>query len=147
MIHGSCLNAGKINASGGVAAYWGQHSHRNKTGRPWGNQTGPRAELLAALLAIKRASPAKSLEISTTSDYVIHSVKYYAATHNDCGWRCVNGDILKIILALIKIQSKFEQRRYTFVARTPKERMNTSLKPLMLLAQHANYPAAMTRSR
>ncbi|KAJ7831570.1 hypothetical protein B0H13DRAFT_2431497 [Mycena leptocephala] len=48
-IHGSCLNAGRINASGGAVVYWGQNSHRNKTGRPWGKQTGPWAELLAAL--------------------------------------------------------------------------------------------------
>ncbi|KAF8176431.1 hypothetical protein K438DRAFT_1452336, partial [Mycena galopus ATCC 62051] len=101
-IHGSGLNVGKISASAGSSAYWGPNSRRNTNARVWGGQTNARAELLGALLAIKNAPPAKSLEISTRSEYVIHSIAHYAPTNDACGWRCPNGDILKRILVLIK---------------------------------------------
>ncbi|KAJ6480474.1 hypothetical protein C8R47DRAFT_923006, partial [Mycena vitilis] len=89
----------------GAAAYWGVNAPRNAVGRSWGSQTSPRAELFAALLAIKSAAPAKSLEISTRSEYVIRSIVYYAARNDACGWRCQNGDMLKKILALIKVRT------------------------------------------
>ncbi|KAJ6450876.1 hypothetical protein C8R45DRAFT_946489 [Mycena sanguinolenta] len=54
-IHGSCLNSGRINATAGSAAYWGQNARQNMSARVWGTQTGPRAELLAVWLAIKNA--------------------------------------------------------------------------------------------
>lgn len=102
-VHGSCLNAGKISASAGAAAFWGPNSHLNKSARAWGKQTSPRAELLAVLIAIKTAPTHKSLEISTRSEYVIRSIVHYAARNDACGWRCENGDILKVILPLIKV--------------------------------------------
>ncbi|KAJ7195281.1 hypothetical protein B0H12DRAFT_995524, partial [Mycena haematopus] len=86
----------------GSAAYWGSNARLNTSARAWGSQTSPRAELLAAFLAIKQAPVFKSLEISTRSEYVIRSITYYAASNDACGWRCANGDILKRILALIK---------------------------------------------
>ncbi|KAJ7261385.1 hypothetical protein B0H12DRAFT_1002546, partial [Mycena haematopus] len=104
-IHGSCLNSGKILASAGSAAYWGQSARRNLSGRVWGSQTSPRAELLAAWLAIKNAPLFVSLEISTRSEYVIRSITHYAPMNDACGWRCTNGDILKRILALIKTRT------------------------------------------
>ncbi|KAJ7755556.1 hypothetical protein B0H16DRAFT_1540830 [Mycena metata] len=54
---------------------------------------------------MKTATAFKSLEISTRSEYVIRSVTYYAAVNDACGWSCANGDILKRILALIKIRT------------------------------------------
>ncbi|KAJ7040063.1 hypothetical protein C8F04DRAFT_887549, partial [Mycena alexandri] len=101
-VHGSCTNAGKITATAGAATYWGPNSRRNSSARVWGTQTGPRAELLAVLLAIKSSPLLKSLEVSTRSEYAIRSVVYYAARNDACGWRCANGDILKLIIALIK---------------------------------------------
>ncbi|KAF8175070.1 hypothetical protein K438DRAFT_1437302, partial [Mycena galopus ATCC 62051] len=104
-IHGSCLNSGKISASAGAAAYWGPSARRNMSARVWGGQTSPRAELVAAWLAIKSAPLFVSLEISTRSEYVIRSITYYASTNDACGWRCSNGDILKRVLGLIKSRS------------------------------------------
>ncbi|KAJ7083857.1 hypothetical protein C8R44DRAFT_651764, partial [Mycena epipterygia] len=104
-IHGSCMNAGKITASAGAAAYWGPNAQLNASARGWGLQTSPRAELLAALIAIQKAPTFKSLEISTRSEYVIRSVVYYAATSDACGWRCANGDLLKRILGRIKART------------------------------------------
>ncbi|KAJ7028854.1 hypothetical protein C8F04DRAFT_883056, partial [Mycena alexandri] len=103
-IHGVCLKAGSILASTGSATYWGPNARLNTSRRVWGGQTSPRAELLSVWLAIKMAPAFKSLDISTRSEYVIRSVTYYAAANDACGWRCANGDILKRILALIKIR-------------------------------------------
>ncbi|KAF8210951.1 hypothetical protein K438DRAFT_1454968, partial [Mycena galopus ATCC 62051] len=101
-VHGSCLNSGKISASAGSAAYWGPDAHHNTSGKVWGSQTNAQAELLAALIAIKSAPLLKFLEISTRSEYVICSITYYAPANDVCGWRCANGDILELILRLIK---------------------------------------------
>ncbi|KAF8205686.1 hypothetical protein K438DRAFT_1446358, partial [Mycena galopus ATCC 62051] len=101
-IHGACIDAGKILASAGSVAYWGPDARLNSSARVWGNQTSPRSELLSALLAIKSALIFKSLEISTRSEYMVHSITYYAAPNDACGWRCANGNILKHILLAIK---------------------------------------------
>ncbi|KAJ7672176.1 hypothetical protein DFH06DRAFT_979714, partial [Mycena polygramma] len=104
-IQGTCLNAGKITATAGSSAYSGSESRFNISGRVWGNQTSPRADLMAAFLAIKKAPRSRSLEISTRSEEMIRSLTYYAARNDACGWRCKNGDIQKRILALIKIRT------------------------------------------
>ncbi|KAJ7756096.1 hypothetical protein DFH07DRAFT_742859, partial [Mycena maculata] len=104
-IHGTCLNTGKITASPGASAYWGPESRLNQTRRVFGKQTGPRAELLAMILALKAAPPFKSICVSTRSEYVIRSTTYYAATNEACGWRCANGDLLKNLVALIKCRT------------------------------------------
>ncbi|KAJ7758458.1 hypothetical protein DFH07DRAFT_741533, partial [Mycena maculata] len=101
-IHGTCLNAGKITARAGASAYWGPKSRLNRMGRVFGKQTGPRAELLAMIFALKAAPTFKSISVSTRSEYVIRSTVYYAATNEACGWRCTNGDLLKNLIALIK---------------------------------------------
>ncbi|KAJ7618829.1 hypothetical protein DFH06DRAFT_84982, partial [Mycena polygramma] len=43
----------------------------------------------------------KTLEISTRSQYAIRSVVYYAPMNANCGWKCSNGDILKLIFQWI----------------------------------------------
>ncbi|KAJ7741151.1 hypothetical protein DFH07DRAFT_682132, partial [Mycena maculata] len=104
-VHGCCRNAGKISEAAGAATYWGPNARLNTSGRVWGAQTSPRAELLSVLLALKSAPLFKSLEISTQSEYVIRSVVHYAARNDACGWRCANGDILKEIMIFIKRRS------------------------------------------
>jgi hypothetical protein len=89
-IYGGCLNAGWISASPGSTIYWGPNPRRNMSGKVWGNQPGPRAELLAALLAIKTAPLFRSLEISTRSDYVIRGIADHAPLNAACGWMCKN---------------------------------------------------------
>ncbi|KAJ6610647.1 hypothetical protein B0H10DRAFT_2224808 [Mycena sp. CBHHK59/15] len=103
-VHGTCLNAGKISAAAGAFAYWGPNARLNQMGRVYGTQTSPRAELLAVILAVKGAPTFKSIVISTRSEYAIRSVVYYAAKNDACGWRCINGDLLKVLVALIKIR-------------------------------------------
>ncbi|KAK7049162.1 hypothetical protein R3P38DRAFT_3620855 [Favolaschia claudopus] len=101
-VHGSCINSGKITASAGAAAYWGPNSRRNLSERTWGMQTNARAELVAVLLALRTAPSSKTLEIATRSEYAIRSVVYSAPMNAACGWRCLNGDILRLIFVLIK---------------------------------------------
>ncbi|KAJ7318571.1 hypothetical protein DFH08DRAFT_631331, partial [Mycena albidolilacea] len=62
------------------------------------------AELLSVILALKSAPIYKSLQISTRSEYVIHSIVHYAAFNEVCGWRCANGDLLRLIFAFIKVR-------------------------------------------
>ncbi|KAJ7662271.1 hypothetical protein B0H17DRAFT_953315 [Mycena rosella] len=59
----------------------------NTSTRVWGAQTSPRAELLSAILALRRAPTFKSLELSTRSEYVVRSIAHYAVCNNACGWR------------------------------------------------------------
>jgi hypothetical protein len=61
--------------------------------------------LLSVILALKTVPVYKSLQISTRSEYMIHLIVHYAARNEACGWRCVNGDLLKLIFAFIKVRS------------------------------------------
>ncbi|KAJ7196333.1 hypothetical protein B0H12DRAFT_997716, partial [Mycena haematopus] len=100
-IHGAAKNMGKHTATAGAGIYFGPNSMKNTSHRVWGNQTNARADLIALLYAIKSIPLTKTLEISTRSEYAIRSVVYYAATNATCGWKCSNGDILKIIFKWI----------------------------------------------
>ncbi|KAF8200532.1 hypothetical protein K438DRAFT_1467040, partial [Mycena galopus ATCC 62051] len=77
-----------------------------------GQQTSPRTELLAVILALEKASPSKSLDIYTHLQYAIRSAVYYAANNEACGWRNANGDLSKVIIALIKNRSAPVHFRY-----------------------------------
>ncbi|KAF8203379.1 hypothetical protein K438DRAFT_1580669, partial [Mycena galopus ATCC 62051] len=44
----------------------------------------------------------ESLEISSRSEYAIRGAKYHAFKNEVRGWRCPNGDLLKILSTLIK---------------------------------------------
>ncbi|KAJ7900680.1 hypothetical protein B0H14DRAFT_2287675, partial [Mycena olivaceomarginata] len=101
-ISGVCKNAGKHTAHAGAAAFFGKNSGLNQRVRVWGKQDNARADLVALLIAIQAAPTTKSLTISTRSEYAIRSIKYYASRNSACGWKCPNGDILKIILEWIR---------------------------------------------
>ncbi|KAJ6597844.1 hypothetical protein B0H10DRAFT_1827009 [Mycena sp. CBHHK59/15] len=104
-ICGVCKNAGKHTAQAGASAYFGHDSGLTRAVRVWGNQTNARADLVALLLAIQAAPKTKTLHISTRSEYAIMSVKYYAYRNDACGWKCPNGDVLKLIIQWIKCRS------------------------------------------
>ncbi|KAJ6551212.1 hypothetical protein B0H19DRAFT_880889, partial [Mycena capillaripes] len=101
-VHGVCTNAGKISASAGAATYWGPNARLNAVSRVPGQQTGPRAELLAVILALQKAPVFKSIIISTRSHYAIQAAVYHAARNQACGWRDLNGDLKKILVLSIK---------------------------------------------
>ncbi|KAJ6536235.1 hypothetical protein B0H19DRAFT_962986, partial [Mycena capillaripes] len=101
-ICGYCKDSGKHSAQAGAAAFFGNHSSLNSHARVWGPQHNARADLVALLLAVQRAPKTRNLVISTRSEYAIHSIKDYAYKNDACGWTCVNGDILKLIIGWIR---------------------------------------------
>ncbi|KAJ7307702.1 hypothetical protein DFH08DRAFT_720115, partial [Mycena albidolilacea] len=102
VVHGTCINAGKVTAAAAAATYWGPDGRLNTSTRLSGQQTSPRTELLAVILVLQRAPTFKSLEIHMRSQYAIRSAVYYAANNDACGWRNTNGDLSKVIVSLIK---------------------------------------------
>ncbi|KAF8172019.1 hypothetical protein K438DRAFT_1492560, partial [Mycena galopus ATCC 62051] len=104
-VHGTCLNAGKISAAAAAAAYWGPDARLNASARLPGQQTSARAELFAVILALKKAPPFKTVEIHTRSEYVIRSAVYHASRNDACGWRNTNGDLSRIVVALVKART------------------------------------------
>ncbi|KAJ7494914.1 hypothetical protein FB451DRAFT_958361, partial [Mycena latifolia] len=96
---------GKHTASAGSAAYFGPNSALNCAVRVWGNATNARADLIALLVALQAAPRTKTLRLWTRSEYVIKSVKYYAFRNDACGWKCANGDVLKLIVDAIRARS------------------------------------------
>ncbi|KAJ7485569.1 hypothetical protein FB451DRAFT_945583, partial [Mycena latifolia] len=101
-VHGTCKNSGKLSATAGAGIYWGQDAKRNRAVRVWGTQNNARAELTAVISALQLAPADESLEISTRSEYAIRSAKFYSFKNDARGWRCPNGDLLKILSTLIK---------------------------------------------
>ncbi|KAJ7704775.1 hypothetical protein B0H17DRAFT_886676, partial [Mycena rosella] len=94
---GACKNSGKHTATVGAGIFFGVNSLRNCSLRIRGNQSNLHANLIALLWALKSSPLRTNLEIATRSEYAIRSIVYYAAKNETCGWRCPNGDILKII--------------------------------------------------
>ncbi|KAJ6590750.1 hypothetical protein B0H10DRAFT_1640802, partial [Mycena sp. CBHHK59/15] len=104
-IHRACKNAGKHTASAGAGVFFGVNSPKNCSLRVWGTQSNARADLIGLLRAITSSPLRRTLEISTRSEYSIKSVVYYAAKNETCGWRCANGDILKLIFQWINVRT------------------------------------------
>lgn len=104
VVHGACQRAGKHTATAGSGIYFGINSPKNYSLRVWANQTNVHADLAALLWAIKSSPLRMTLEISTRSEYAIRSVVYYAAKNENCGWKCPNGDIPKLIFQWIKVR-------------------------------------------
>ncbi|KAF8121649.1 hypothetical protein K438DRAFT_1653547, partial [Mycena galopus ATCC 62051] len=101
-VHGMCKNAGKISATAGAGAYWGLKAGRNTSVRVCGTQNNARAELTAVITALQMGPADESLEISSRSEYAIRAAKYHAFKNDVRGWRCPNGDLLKVLSTLIK---------------------------------------------
>ncbi|KAJ7752511.1 hypothetical protein DFH07DRAFT_725724, partial [Mycena maculata] len=67
--------------------------------------TNTRADLIALLTAVQAAPRTKTLRIFCRSEYAIKSVRYYTFRNDACGWKCANGDVLKLIVQRIKARS------------------------------------------
>ncbi|KAJ6496161.1 hypothetical protein C8R45DRAFT_823311, partial [Mycena sanguinolenta] len=104
-ICGFCKNSSKHTAQAGAAVFFGENSQLNRAIRVWGKQNNARADLVALLLAVRIAPKTRNLVITTRSEYVIRSIKYYAYRDEACGWKCVNGDVLKLIIAWIRCRT------------------------------------------
>ncbi|KAJ7137720.1 ribonuclease H-like domain-containing protein, partial [Mycena epipterygia] len=100
---GSCFNNGKPNARAGAGIFWGENSPRNQALRvPGPEQSNNRGEIYAVLEAVLQADPRRTLDIYTDSEYVIRHVCYWAGTNADLGWTCINGDMLRDLVMLLR---------------------------------------------
>ncbi|KAJ6614417.1 hypothetical protein B0H10DRAFT_1683719, partial [Mycena sp. CBHHK59/15] len=104
-ICGVCKNVGKHMVSAGSATIFGPNSSLNRAVRIWGNATNVRADIVALLLALQAAPRTKTLHISTRSEFAIKATKYYAFRNDACGWKGVNGDVLKLVIQMIQARS------------------------------------------
>lgn len=100
---GSCLHNGTAYAAAGAGVFFGVGNGRNCSVRVCGSvQTNNRGELLALLKCLALASPRRTLQVFTDSEYVIKSVCVWGPKHAICGWTCKNGDILRDIALWLK---------------------------------------------
>ncbi|XP_053200709.1 ribonuclease H1-like [Panonychus citri] len=106
-IDGSCINNGQQNARAGIGIYWGPDDERNLSIPLKGSQTSSRAELNAALWAIRQAKEQNfsSLTLRTDSEYLVNSTTKWIDKWKENGWKAQNGLGIKnkdVIFALIK---------------------------------------------
>ncbi|EJD35772.1 hypothetical protein AURDEDRAFT_34824, partial [Auricularia subglabra TFB-10046 SS5] len=86
----------------GIGIYWGPNNPGNSSGRVPGPNTRERAELFAILMAVQRAAPDRTLHIRSQSRTAIDCLTWNAHRLDSRGWDCLNGDILRRIVHLIR---------------------------------------------
>ncbi|KAF8123371.1 hypothetical protein K438DRAFT_1651237, partial [Mycena galopus ATCC 62051] len=87
-------------------------SHWNSSFRFGGPQTDARATLFGILHGVKTAPKAKDLIITTSSEYAIRSICYWAGDNATLGWCGRNGDVLKEIAKWIYLRSASVEFRW-----------------------------------
>jgi ribonuclease HI len=100
-VDGACPGNGKQWAKGGYGVYFGRNSIYNVSASlpHWESQTSQRAELSAALCAVKRFESAllrysaiESLIIVTDSAYLVNSITNYIMRWKVNGWKTSLGN-------------------------------------------------------
>ncbi|KAJ7806190.1 ribonuclease H-like domain-containing protein [Mycena olivaceomarginata] len=94
---GSCFNNGAPDARAGAGVYFGPSNDGNVSLRVTGKQTNNRGELLAILYCLSVVPAYRRLDIYTDSEHAARSIVYWAPKHAEAGWKCANGDLLKIL--------------------------------------------------
>lgn len=91
---GCCTNNGHPNARAGIGVYWGPADSRNVAQRLGGRQTNNRAEIHAAIHAIRQAKRqgARHLVIKTDSQFMINSMTKWIVKWKTNGWTLANGN-------------------------------------------------------
>jgi ribonuclease HI len=102
---GACSNNGKDTASAGVGIFWGSNHPLNVSKKLYGQQTNNRAEIIAALIAITQSITygAQELNILTDSEFMIKCVTQWMIKWKNNGWKTSNGDSVKNIDILKKL--------------------------------------------
>ncbi|KAJ7613346.1 hypothetical protein DFH06DRAFT_911034, partial [Mycena polygramma] len=96
---GSCA---KPKTGAAFSLFWGEGCRWNKALKFEGPQTEARSALFAVLQAVTESARDRSLIISTSSEYAIRSICYWAGTNAASGWPCAHSDVLKETAARIK---------------------------------------------
>lgn len=95
-------NAGQGNAKATGAVYWGPNNRNNCSFVPEGVQNDNRACLTGILHAIRVTPSTQTMQLYTTSHYAIRSICYWAGQNHAEGWRCLNGDLFRKIVEILR---------------------------------------------
>ncbi|KAJ9062956.1 Ribonuclease H1 [Entomophthora muscae] len=90
-VDGCCLRNGQDGATAGVGVYFGPNDSRNVSQPLYGQQTNQRAELKAAVEAVRLGDRSSDLNIHTDSKYVVDGVNSYSNRWERNGWTNANG--------------------------------------------------------
>ncbi|KAJ7134436.1 ribonuclease H-like domain-containing protein, partial [Mycena epipterygia] len=101
-VDGSCLNNGRDDTAAGSGIYWGPNHAWNEALRVPGSQTNNQGEVYAFLRALQRAHADETLHIWSDSEYAMEGVACRAPDEASRGWKCVNGDLFRDIVSVIK---------------------------------------------
>ncbi|TFY51664.1 hypothetical protein EVG20_g10896 [Dentipellis fragilis] len=86
----------------GICVFWGQGSPRNIVVRAPGIQSVNAALLYAVTCALRSAPAHRSLQLVTTSTYVIHTFCHWAAHLVDFNWTCCHADAIHAGVQLLQ---------------------------------------------
>ncbi|XP_074640906.1 ribonuclease H1-like [Tubulanus polymorphus] len=91
---GACSSNGKKGAAAGIGVYWGEGHPMNVSERLPGRQTNNRAEIHAAVKAIKQAKSMNKLSVKlhTDSQFLINSVTKWMKNWKRNGWKLASGE-------------------------------------------------------
>ncbi|KFM79439.1 Ribonuclease H1, partial [Stegodyphus mimosarum] len=91
---GASAQNGKVRARAGIGVYWGPNHPLNTSKRLSGRQTNNRAEIHAAIHALRQANliGAKKVKLYTDSQFLIHAITDWIKKWKSNGWKLVNGD-------------------------------------------------------
>lgn len=85
---GSCTHGKGIKPKAGVGVYFGDNDPRNYSGPLEGEeQTNNRAEIMAAIIALKRTDKSSNVKIVTDSIYLKNSITVWINQWKKNGWR------------------------------------------------------------
>lgn len=90
---GCCRSNGKGNSRAGIGVFWGPGHPNNLSERLTGRQTNNRAEIYAAICAVRQAKAAgiTELMVYTDSQFLISCVTKWVPKWKDNGWKLANG--------------------------------------------------------
>ncbi|XP_071117675.1 ribonuclease H1-like [Haliotis cracherodii] len=90
---GACFNNGKKGAVAGIGVFWGPGHKNNCSERLGGRPTNNRAEIHAAVKAVKQAKSMghKNLVINTDSEFLINCITKWIKGWKKKGWKTAAG--------------------------------------------------------
>ncbi|RWS27327.1 ribonuclease H1-like protein [Leptotrombidium deliense] len=91
---GACSKNGYSGAKAGIGVFWGKNDPRNVSAPLTGRPTNNRAEIHAAIIAIKQAKKFgyDSVTIRTDSKFLMNSMKSWVKKWSTNGWKLSNGN-------------------------------------------------------
>lgn len=94
---GACGSNGRKGAAAGIGVYWGPDHPLNTSERIGGRQTNNRAEIHAAVKALKQAREMGAIHVTlyTDSSFLINSITKWINKWKKNGWKLTDGGLVK----------------------------------------------------